>query len=92
VLDFYTDADERRKNSRAATQPGLIWWTRLQPIRTVVEIPLECAVLTGEPFAFQRIAGEARRMRALGMTLQAIGAAFGVDEKTVRKALARSAS
>jgi DNA-binding CsgD family transcriptional regulator len=31
-------------------------------------------------------------MRRLGMTLRAIGAALGVDEKTVRKALAGLAS
>jgi hypothetical protein len=34
------------------------------------------------------IGPEARRMRRLGMSLRAIGAALGVDEKTVRKALA----
>jgi hypothetical protein len=33
--------------------------------------------------------GEARRLRALGMTLQAIGRVLGVDEKTVRNVLAR---
>ncbi len=43
------------------------------------------AVFTHEPFVYQRIAAEARRMRKLGMTLQAIGDALGVDEKTVRK-------
>ena len=43
------------------------------------------AVFTHEPFVYQRIAAEARQMRKLGMTLQAIGAALRVDEKTVRK-------
>jgi len=57
----------------------------LQPIRTVAEVTLEFAVFTREPFAYQRIGDEARRMRKLGMTLQAIANALGVDEKTVRK-------
>jgi len=36
---------------------------------------------------FQRIAGEAGKLRRLGMSLRSIGAALGVDEKTVRSAL-----
>lgn len=40
-----------------------------------------------EPFIHQRIGAEVRRMRRLGMTLQAIGKAFGVDEKTARNVL-----
>ena len=65
------------------------WWTRLQPIRTASEIPIEFAVFTQDPFAFQSIGAEASRMRRLGMSLRAIGGALGVDEKTVRKALAK---
>jgi hypothetical protein len=53
----------------------------------VAEVEVEFAVFTREAFEFQRIAGEAGRMRGLGMSLRAIGAALGVDEKTVRKAL-----
>lgn len=68
---------------------SLQWWTRLQPIRTVAEVALEFAVFTHEPFVYQRIGDEARRMRKLGMTLQAIGKALGVDEKTVRKVVRR---
>lgn len=71
---------------------SLHWWRRLQPIRTVAEIELEFIVFTQEPFGFQRIADEAETMRRLGMSLRAIGAALGVDEKTVRKALARQAT
>jgi hypothetical protein len=67
------------------------WWTRLRPIRTVGEIELEFAVFTREAFGLQRIAGEAGRLRRLGMSLRAIGSALEVDEKTVRKAL-RNAS
>ena len=59
----------------------------MQPIRTVSEIELVFVVFTQAQFEFQRISGEARAMRRLGMTLRAIGAELGVDEKTVRKAL-----
>lgn len=62
-------------------------WTRLQPIRTAAEVDLEFVVFTNEPFQYQQIAAEAWRMRQLGMSLRAIGRAFGVDEKTVRDAL-----
>ena len=51
------------------------------------ELELEFAVFTREAFGFQRIAGEAGRLRRLGMSLRAIGSALEVDEKTVRKAL-----
>jgi len=67
--------------------PAVAWWTRLQPIRTASEVPLEFAVFTHEPFVYQRVGPEVRRMRNLGMTLEAIGRAVGVDEKTVRKIL-----
>jgi hypothetical protein len=53
-------------------------------------VPLEFAVFTREPFIYQRIGAEVRRMRSLGMALQAIGGACGVDEKTVRNVLERA--
>lgn len=49
-------------------------------------------VFTQEAFQWQRIAGEAATMRRLGMSFRAIGAALGVDDKTVRKALGRRGS
>ena len=58
----------------------------MRPIRTVAEVPVEFVVFTSEPFQWQRIAPEAQRMRRLGMTFKAIGAALGVDAKQVRKA------
>lgn len=61
----------------------------MRPIRTLAEIPLEFAVFTQDAFQWQRIAEEAATMRRLGMSFRAIGAALGVDEKQVRKALAR---
>lgn len=53
-------------------------------------MPLEFAVFAHEPFAYQRIGADVRRMRSLGMTLHAIGAALGVDEKAVRNAIRMS--
>ena len=50
---------------------------------------MEFAVFAHESFQFQMILAEAEKMRRLGMTLHAVGAALGVDEKTVRKALRR---
>lgn len=49
-------------------------------------------LFTQDAFQWQRIAGEAATMRRLGMSFRAIGAALGVDEKQVRKALARRAT
>lgn len=75
------------QNDATPEKTEVPWWTRLQPIRTAAELPLEFAVFTHEPFAYQRIGADARRLRRLGMTLQAIGRALGVDEKTVRNVL-----
>jgi hypothetical protein len=66
-----------------------VQWTRWSPIRTAGEVRVEFVVVTRGEFVWQRVEGEARRLRGLGMTLQAIGRALGVDEKTVRNVLAR---
>ncbi|MBL9026905.1 MAG: hypothetical protein JNL21_32215 [Myxococcales bacterium] len=60
----------------------------MQPIRTAAEVEVTFAVFTREPFQYQRVADEARKLRRLGMTIRAIGEALGVDTKQVRKALA----
>lgn len=57
-------------------------------MRTTSQLHLDFAVFTHDAFRFQAIQAEARTMRRLGMSLRAIGAARGVDEKTARKALA----
>ena len=80
---------DKKKRGPRCVAPGAEW-TRLQPIRTAAEIEVEFVVFTSEPFEFHRIGAEAVRMRRLGMSLRAIGRAFGVDEKTVRKALAQT--
>ena len=59
----------------------------MQPIRTAAEVEVRVAVFTHEPFQYQRVAEEARKLRRLGMTIRAIGEALGVDGKTVRKVL-----
>lgn len=46
-------------------------------------------MVTRSKLAWKRVEGEVRRLRDLGMTLQAIGSALGVDERTVRNVLGR---
>jgi hypothetical protein len=54
-------------------------------------MPFEAVLFEGSaPPAYQRIAPEARRLRALNLSLAVIGFHFGVTEKTVAKALAWS--
>ena len=59
----------------------------MRPIRTVAGVELEFEVATRDEFVWQRIVGDVVRMRSLGMTLESIGKALGVDEKTVRNTL-----
>ena len=67
---------------------SLHWWTRSQRIRTFGEMPFEVALLEAEERpVYQRIAGEATRMQRLGMRKAAIARKFGVDAKTVGKAI-----
>lgn len=54
-------------------------------------MPLAFAVSTHEPFVYEQIGPDVRKMRKLGMTLQAIGNELGVDEKTVRNILRQKA-
>jgi hypothetical protein len=76
----------------SASTPNGFRWRRLQRIRTISRLDLNFGALTQDAFRFQSIQAEASMMRRLGMSLRAIGAALGVDEKTVRKALAGLAS
>jgi hypothetical protein len=64
-------------------------WSRWSPIRAAGELVVEFAVVTRGEMVWQRVEGEVRRLQGLGMTLQAIGRALGVDKKTVRDVLAR---
>ena len=64
------------------------WWTRTQRSRTDPRIRLEVPLrLDLEPPLYQRIAAEAARLRALGLSDQRISARFRVDGKTVAKAI-----
>ena len=65
------------------------WWTRSQRIRTAGEISFQAVLFEASVPAYQRIAPEAKQLRALGFSLAAIAKHFGVDGKTVAKALAR---
>jgi len=52
-------------------------------------MPFSAALFSGSaPPAYKKIALEAQRLRALGLSLCRIGAALGVTDKTVAKALA----
>jgi len=63
-------------------------WTRSQPIRTAGLLRLEFPILQAEqPFAYQRIASEAVRLRRLGLTDTGAARALGVTDKTIAKAI-----
>ena len=77
----------RNRRSKRSENGSLIEWTRSQPIRTAAEVPLRFSLLETRPsFAYQRIAREAVRLRALGMPNCAIAVQLGVTDKTVAKA------
>ena len=63
-------------------------WTRTQRLRTdpriLLKVPL-CVAL--EPPMYQRLAPEAARLRALGLSDQRISARLRVDAKTVAKGI-----
>ena len=64
------------------------WWTRTQRLRTDPRIPLAVPLRVAlEPPLYQRIAPEAARFRALGLSDQRIAARLRVDAKTVAKAV-----
>ena len=64
------------------------WWTRTQRLRTDPRLPLEVPLgVALEPPLYQRIAPEAARFRALGLSDQRIAARLRVDAKTVAKAI-----
>ena len=51
-------------------------------------MPFEAVLFEGSPApAYRRIADEAKRLRALGLSLSTIGSGLGVSDKTVAKAL-----
>jgi len=62
-----------RRLTAGADSNSMHLWTRLRPIRTEAEIPLEFAVFTQDAFQWQRIEAEASRLRRLGKSFRAIG-------------------
>lgn len=66
----------------------LRWWTRNDSIRTLARSPFELDLYCSEPpRVYKQIAAEAASMRAQGARLSVISRHFGVDPRTVQKAL-----
>jgi hypothetical protein len=63
------------------------WWTRSERIRTAAEVAFSFSLTEAEAPTYQRIAREAERLGALGLSLNKIAGHLGVDDKTVAKAL-----
>lgn len=63
------------------------WWTRSERIRTASEVAFSFSLTEVEEPAYQRVAREAERLRALGMSLNKIAEHLGVDDKTAAKSL-----
>ena len=68
---------------------GAKWWTRLQPIRTLSEIPLEFSIPLDKPSILQVISEAASKLRDQGFSFRKIAKLLLVDEKTVRTAINR---
>jgi len=67
-----------------------VWWTRLQPIRTVAEIHAHVKVLPAKyPYLYQKLAQKATELHLLGMSYIRISKILGIDPKTVKKALGK---
>lgn len=64
------------------------WWTRQERIRTKFEVPFRVALLSPEELPLhQCIAEKALHLHQLGMSINKIANALGVDWYTVRKVL-----
>ena len=64
------------------------WWTRSERCRTLTQVPFDVELREPVPTPIsQVIAAEAAQMRARGDSFVVIGRHFGVDPKTVKKAL-----
>lgn len=77
----------KRPGFPASARAGEKWWTRSQRIRTAGELEFEATLFDSPPPAYLRIAPEAKRLRALGLSLTAIASHLGVTGKTVAKAI-----
>src|SRR3989338_4370039 len=62
------------------------WWTRLQPIRTVGEIPARIPIKPTQQLPlYQRITTKVTQLRLLGMSYKEIGQALNVSPSLARK-------
>lgn len=77
-----------KKELPTTTERGKEWWTRSQRIRTAAEVPLVAALVeTIAAPVYLQIAGRARHLRGLGLTLEVIARELGVSARTVAKSL-----
>lgn len=60
----------------------------MPPIRTVSDIDFETPIFSSDPFLYQSLSDEAKRLHRLGMNFTDIGEALGTDGKTAKKAIA----
>ena len=58
----------------------------MPPIRTISDVEFEGTVFASDPFLYQQLSGEAKRLHRLGMNFKDIGTALGTDGKTAKKA------
>ncbi|MCX6117525.1 MAG: hypothetical protein NT027_08290, partial [Proteobacteria bacterium] len=63
------------------------WWTRLTPIRTTSEVPIEFSVFVSEPFRYQEISIKVQDLQKLGMNCHQISEALGEEYKTIKRAI-----
>ena len=82
-----TKLNVKANRNRLAETFSVVWWTRLQPIRTAAEIVTKIIIEPENSIpVYQKISKMVKELYALGMTFQAIGESLGVDWKTARKA------
>ncbi len=59
-------------------------------VRTAGELPFEAVLFEAAEPAYRRIAQQAKQLRALGLSFEAIAEALGVSDKTVSKSVSLS--
>jgi DNA-binding CsgD family transcriptional regulator len=63
------------------------WRTRLQPIRTIAEVPAHIKIQPAQRiYLYQKLAQNASELRLLGMTYKQIAKALKIGKNTARKA------
>ncbi|MCK5491914.1 MAG: hypothetical protein KAJ14_02250, partial [Candidatus Omnitrophica bacterium] len=66
----------------------ILWRTRLQPIRTISEMPVKIVIDPTENIPlYQKLAPKITELYLLGMSLRAISRSLAVNRRTVLRAL-----